>query len=75
MQASILDIAPTILALYDIEIPKNMDGSVLTQSFTEESLKKMNIRFGKEFDETEGKTEDQGSLDEMKNLLKSLGYM
>ena len=75
LKPSILDIAPTVLALYDIEIPENIDGSVLTQSFKEESLKKMNIRFGKGLDETEVKREDQESLDEMKDLLKSLGYM
>ena len=75
IQASILDIAPTILALYDIEIPEKMDGKVLTQSFKPESLEKMNIRFGKGFDENPKGEVDQGNLEEMKDLLKSLGYM
>lgn len=73
--ASILDIAPTILALYDIEIPKRIDGKVLLSSMKDESLKKLNIRFGTGIDEQSDIKEDQSNLEEMKDLLKSLGYM
>jgi predicted AlkP superfamily phosphohydrolase/phosphomutase len=73
--ASILDIAPTILALYDIEIPDTMDGKMLSQSIKHEILEKMNIRVGKGFQNTSQKESDKKDLDDMKDLLKSLGYM
>jgi len=72
---SILDIAPTILALYDVEIPEKMDGKVLTECIKPEVVQAMNIRYGKGLDDTDDQVEDKGDLEEMKDLLKSLGYM
>jgi len=74
---SILDIAPTIMALYGFEIPSQMDGKALTECIKPKVLESMNIRIGKDKkvpdDQQEGVQE--GELEEMKNMLKSLGYM
>jgi len=39
--AKIIDVAPTILRLYDIPIPKNMDGKVLTEVFYTSKMSKI----------------------------------
>ena len=36
-EASILDLAPTILHLFGIPVPRDMDGKILTETFYEKS--------------------------------------
>ena len=74
---SILDIAPTIMALYDIEIPPEVDGRVLRECIEPGVLKGMKMRVGKdtrtEKDEQTGMKQED--LDDMRKMLKSLGYL
>ena len=74
---SILDITPTILAQYDLEIPSQMDGKVLIECINPEVLESMNIRIGKtkEVSDDQQQSMQEGDLEEMKSILKSLGYM
>ena len=74
---SILDIAPTITALYNLEVPTEIDGKVLIECIRTEVLKSMDIRFRKDeqlSDSRHQAMEDQ-DLEDMKSMLKSLGYM
>ena len=77
IKTSILDIAPTILAIYGIEIPNRMDGRVLTECIDASALKSMNIRIGKgkEISDDQQRLKEGDDLEEMKRMLKSLGYM
>jgi len=74
---SILDITPTVMALYDLEVSSEFDGKVLTECIRPEVLESMNIRFGKdeEVSHSQRKAMEEGDLEEMKSMLKSLGYM
>jgi predicted AlkP superfamily phosphohydrolase/phosphomutase len=72
---SVLDIAPTILALYDVEIPSQIDGRVITESISPQILQSMNIRRSKEIIDVKDQVEEKGDLEEMKKTLESLGYM
>jgi len=72
---SILDIAPTIMALYNMEIPSQMDGRVITECIRPELLSSMNIRKSKEIYEEKQTVKEKGDLEEMKKMLKSLGYI
>jgi len=75
IRASVLDIAPTILALYGIEIPKRMDGRVLAECIQPDILKGMDIRLGEELADDERNTISEADLAEMKAMMESLGYM
>lgn len=75
-RANLLDLAPTILHLLSVPIPKNMDGSPLLGAFTAKIAQKRVI-----FDENSPKTpffDENLTLDEQKQLrerLQSLGYI
>jgi predicted AlkP superfamily phosphohydrolase/phosphomutase len=72
---SILDVTPTILALYGIEIPDHMDGRVLTEALCPDVCKEVKIRsFISDKPQVSNET-TQNELKEMKKMLKSLGYM
>ena len=71
----ILDISPTILALYDLEIPAQIDGRVISECINPEVLRSLNIRKGEEIPVDRAETTEKGDLEEMKKMLKSLGYM
>jgi predicted AlkP superfamily phosphohydrolase/phosphomutase len=72
---SVLDIAPTILALYNIEIPSQIDGKVITDAIKPEVLKSVIINKTKDDSDKQKLVEEKGDLDEMKKMLQSLGYM
>lgn len=72
---SVLDIAPTILALYDVEIPAQIDGKVITECIRPEVLKSMRIRRSQEIFDDKRQIEENGDLEEMKRTLESMGYM
>jgi len=74
-EISILDIAPTILSLFDLEIPAEMDGRVITECITPELVKSLNIRRSEKGELQDTSIEDKGDLDEMKKMLEALGYM
>jgi hypothetical protein len=74
---NIMDIAPTILYLMGCEVPKDMDGRVLTELFTEEYLEENPIVYGEatsggERQAAEVSAEDQAVILER---LKGLGYV
>jgi predicted AlkP superfamily phosphohydrolase/phosphomutase len=72
---SVLDIVPTLLALYGIEIPADIDGRVITESIKPEVLGSLKIRRGQKASNSEPRVDEKGDLEEMKKMLKSLGYM
>ena len=77
IDVSILDIVPTILSLYQCQIPALMDGNVLIDSIQpdkigEVSTEKTDIaKHG--FAMQKGL--ENGELEDMKDMLKSLGYL
>ena len=76
----ITDVAPTMLYLLQVPIPKDMDGRVMVQAFTPEFLKQNDIRFSEDLPgekpPMEGSTpysaEEEHAL---KEFLKGLGYL
>jgi predicted AlkP superfamily phosphohydrolase/phosphomutase len=75
--AQIIDVAPTILHLADINVPEDMDGQVLTNIFEEEFLRARPVRYGAaaergSVDEAEFSDEES---DEVRARLHELGYM
>ncbi len=73
-ECSILDIAPTLLALYGARIPASMDGKVLLDSLAAPVAAGLELRQSNETvaARPEGSGED---MDEMKDILRSLGYL
>ncbi|MFQ6103513.1 MAG: alkaline phosphatase family protein [Candidatus Glassbacteria bacterium] len=77
---SILDIAPTVLALLDVTIEQDMEGSPLTEAFVEEMRGKMHTdeRFSYDIATAERRyiLGEEGYLDrEVEKELKSIGYV
>lgn len=76
----IIDVAPTILYLLHIPIPKEMDGRVIAEAFTPEFLGKHDIKFSEDSYSERG-TREEGSpysTEEehaLKESLKGLGYL
>lgn len=75
--ASVLDITPTILALFDCDIPSFIDGKVLVDCIRPDILSTLNIRIKNVGDliKEQKESQEKGDLEEMKKMLKSLGYM
>lgn len=72
---SILDITPTILALYQAEIPENMDGKVLVDILKEEFVKHLDIRMSNVSAKDIQDESNEEELEKMKEMLKNLGYL
>jgi predicted AlkP superfamily phosphohydrolase/phosphomutase len=75
--ATILDVAPTLLYLMDNEIPRDLDGGVLTELFEDAFLAQHPLVYGEASLEGERRpvelsAEDQGAILER---LKGLGYI
>ena len=75
--ANILDIAPTLLHSFEVPIPEDMDGQVLTHAFNDVYLKSHPVRFTKELS-TDTHPKHRMSKEEEKKVrarLKNLGYL
>ena len=72
---SVLDIAPTVLALYNAELPASMDGKVLTECIKPQILRTLNVTEKQGVLMPSHETDDSGHMNEMKEMLESLGYM
>ena len=76
--ANIIDIAPTILYLFGLPIPEDMDGKVVKEVFDAEYLLKNPVRFtAKESkDEYRGKQDySEDEADIIRDRLQGLGYL
>lgn len=73
----IMDIAPTILYLFDLPVVKDMDGKVLAQIFHQSYIKKHPIRYKEAADEPVGEKRTYTAEEEkiIKDRLKDLGYL
>lgn len=72
---SILDIAPTVLALYQTDLPANLDGKVLTPILKSHLVDTLKIKFSSDIKEEKAKETTTEELDKMKQMLRSLGYL
>lgn len=71
--AKLIDIAPTILSYLSVDIPKNMDGKVLTNIFSDQvSAKYTEIENQKKTENTEYSDEESRQIEQR---LRGLGYM
>lgn len=80
LEASIMDVTPTVLYTMDMSLPKDLDGQPLTHIFTSEFQHKTRLRFNQEDTSVQinakneieySKTEER----EIRNRLKELGYL
>lgn len=75
--SSVLDIAPTLLYLYDCPIPTAMDGNVLTELVSKEIMSDRNVERTEKYGQTDAKGR-QWSGDEEAELeerLSNMGYL
>jgi arylsulfatase A-like enzyme len=73
-----MDLAPTILYLFDLPIPADMDGKVLKDVFDAEYFEKHPIRFTAEGPKDEQRGTHQYSEEEadaIRKRLQGLGYL
>jgi predicted AlkP superfamily phosphohydrolase/phosphomutase len=75
VKPSILDIAPTILALFKTDIPDNIDGNVLVDTLKDEFVKKIDIKVKKTSAKDIQDESSEEELEKMKEMLKNLGYL
>jgi arylsulfatase A-like enzyme len=75
-EASIMDLAPTILYLMGFKVPDDMDGKVLTEIFYPEILEKSPIEYYTPDEDAEKIIGDMTPTEseEIIRKLKSLGY-
>jgi predicted AlkP superfamily phosphohydrolase/phosphomutase len=67
---SLLDIAPTLLASMNRDVPEDMDGEVLQELFREER----DVNYREPIDASVDEKDDERE-DEIKNRLEEMGYM
>ncbi|MFH0832886.1 MAG: alkaline phosphatase family protein [Candidatus Aenigmatarchaeota archaeon] len=75
--AKVVDVAPTILYLMGEAIPKNMDGRILVEAIDKNFTAKTPIRYSEEKidSSSQSSTIDQQQVDDMKEMLRRLGYL
>jgi arylsulfatase A-like enzyme len=75
--ASVLDIAPTLLYLHDNPIPTSMDGAILTELFPETILDEKNVLTTKKYDrsETGRRRWNEDEEAELEKRLSDMGYL
>jgi predicted AlkP superfamily phosphohydrolase/phosphomutase len=78
-EARIIDLAPTILHIMGLPVPKDMDGHVLTELFTLSFQKRHAVTFDGEEGIEEGKPEEKvyspNEEAEIEERLRGLGYL
>ncbi len=76
LNADIVDISPTILYLYGLPIPTDLDGRVLVEGLDEDFIKGYPVRY---VDPSPGSPEakpiERRDLDDVRNRLRGLGYI
>jgi predicted AlkP superfamily phosphohydrolase/phosphomutase len=80
LDASIMDLTPTVLYTLDMALPEDLDGKPLTNIFTSDFKDKTQLRFSEEhiFTEMKNNSDDGYNRDEEKEIrsrLKELGYL
>jgi arylsulfatase A-like enzyme len=82
--ASILDVAPTLLYAMRVPVARDMDGRVLTELFEEETLHQMPVEYVESYAhadslETTGTAGSPGLSDQqradVRDRLRNLGYL
>lgn len=76
--ASVLDVTPTLLALYGKSVGKDMDGKVLTDAFQPDFLKKNPVSTIESYSPKDMGGDipvESGADEEYKNKLRALGYI
>lgn len=75
--ANIMDLAPTILYFIGCKVPRDMDGRVLTELFTEDFLKAHSIEYTDEVSTEERESQQMSPEDQVEVIdrLRSLGYI
>ena len=76
--SNIMDLAPTILFLFDIPIPEDMDGKVIREAFADDYWKDHPIRFAAEGEKGEHRGMQDYSEEEadiIRSRLQELGYL
>jgi len=76
--AKIIDLAPTILHILGIPVPKDIEGRVLDEIYTENYKKNNPVKYSDESSASEGKENLHAGKDEDKtieDILKGLGYI
>jgi arylsulfatase A-like enzyme len=75
-KAAIIDVAPTVLYLAGLPVPKDMDGGVLTDCFDPEHLASSPVSYGEGDQRTAGGdayTADEAAV--IVEKLRDLGYV
>jgi predicted AlkP superfamily phosphohydrolase/phosphomutase len=77
--ANLIDVAPTILQLFDQPIPPDMDGHVLTEAFKPDFLQRQPVKYDSELAQRDKANASSGYSDEeeaeLREQLRQLGYI
>ena len=76
--AHLIDLAPTLLHLFGVSVPEDMDGSVLVDAFRPEFLAEHPVKAGtasgiSEGDRSSGYTDEESA--KVEERLQALGYL
>lgn len=76
-KSTVMDVMPTILYMFGLPIPKNVDGKVMMECFEDEYLKSNKLCYGKESTEATRLTKayTKKEVEKLKDRLRSLGYL
>lgn len=75
VDATVVDIAPTVLHLADVPIPAACDGRVLTEVYAPDAAVATRPVRTREYEQIESDPIDMGDFDDVEDRLKGLGYM
>lgn len=76
-EASVLDIAPTLLYLQGCAVPNSVDGSVLDELFTDEARAERRLEYTDEYGQTTigGRQWNADEEQELEDRLNDMGYL